>query len=45
MDTGIDLAVGWINLTTRLLRFASLDRAALQASVTRRATSYGIGPQ
>ena len=46
MDTGIISVVGWINLTTLLLRrFASFRRAALHASVTRRATSYGLDPQ
>ena len=44
MDTGISSAVGWINLTTRLLRFASFGRAALHASVARRATSIGFDP-
>ena len=43
MDTGIISALVWINLTTWLLRFASFDRAALHAPVTRRATSYGLG--
>lgn len=38
-------AVGWINLTTLLLRFASFGRAAPHASVARRATSYGFHPQ
>ena len=46
MDTGTSPAMGWINLTTLLLRrFASFRRAALRASVTRRATSYGFDPQ
>ena len=46
MDTGISSAVGWINLTTLLLRrFASFGRATLHASVTRRAASYGFHPQ
>ena len=46
MDTDTNSAVGWINLTTLLLRrFASFGRAALQASVTRRATLYGFHPQ
>ena len=35
-------ALGWINLPTLLLRFASFGRAALHASVTRRAESYGF---
>ena len=42
MDTGISSAVGWINLTTLLLRFASFARAAVRAPVTRRAASYGF---
>ena len=46
MDTGIISVAGWINLTTLLLwRFASLDRAALHASVTRKAAYYGFDPR
>ena len=46
MDTGTGSAVGWINLTTLLLRrFASFGRAALHGPVTRRATSYGFHPR
>ena len=43
MDTGVNSALGCINLTTRLLRFDSFGRAALHASGTRRAISYGFG--
>ncbi len=45
MDTGIGSSVGGINLTTRFLRFVSFGRAALHASVTRGAASYGFHPQ
>jgi len=45
MDTGIGSAVGWINLTTRFLRFVSFARATVRASVTRRTTFYGFYPQ
>jgi len=46
MDTDISSAVGWINLTTLLLRrFASFGLASLHASVTRRAKTYGLDPQ
>jgi len=45
MDAGNGSVVAWINLTTCLLRFPSFGRGALHASVTRKATSYGIHPQ
>ena len=45
MGTGISSALGQINLTTLLhRRFASFGRAALHATVTRRATSCGFHP-
>ena len=50
IDTGISSAVGWINLTTLLLRFASFGRTALlrfgdpKAEILRISPAIGFSP-